>query len=95
MLQEKITEVEKCAQQQLEEKSLQLDNVMEKLERHNERKEKLKQQLKSKEVELEEIRKAYRYSILLSTGGEKNVACQVWWHMFVIPDFGEAETFDC
>uniref|UniRef100_A0A8C0WH17 Leucine-rich repeat and coiled-coil domain-containing protein 1 n=1 Tax=Castor canadensis TaxID=51338 RepID=A0A8C0WH17_CASCN len=59
MLQEKITEVEKCAQQQLEEKSLQLDNVMEKLERHNERKEKLKQQLKSKEVELEEIRKAY------------------------------------
>ncbi|XP_062935633.1 leucine-rich repeat and coiled-coil domain-containing protein 1 isoform X3 [Cynocephalus volans] len=58
-LQEKITEIEKCAQEQLDEKSLQLDNVLEKLERHNERKEKLKQQLKVKELELEEIRKAY------------------------------------
>ncbi|XP_013368251.1 PREDICTED: leucine-rich repeat and coiled-coil domain-containing protein 1 isoform X2 [Chinchilla lanigera] len=59
ILQEKITEVEKCTQQQLEEKSLQLDNIIEKLEKHNERKEKLKHHLKSKELELEEIRKAY------------------------------------
>ncbi|XP_033616234.1 leucine-rich repeat and coiled-coil domain-containing protein 1 isoform X5 [Fukomys damarensis] len=59
ILQEKMTEIEKCAQQQLDEKSLQLDNIIEKLERHNERKEKLKEQLKAKEVELEEIRKAY------------------------------------
>ncbi|XP_012499005.1 PREDICTED: leucine-rich repeat and coiled-coil domain-containing protein 1 [Propithecus coquereli] len=58
-LQEKITEVEKCTQEQLDEKCTQLDNVLEKLEKHNERKEKLKQQLKVKEVELEEIRKAY------------------------------------
>ncbi|XP_006153914.1 leucine-rich repeat and coiled-coil domain-containing protein 1 isoform X2 [Tupaia chinensis] len=58
-LQEKITDVEKCTQEQLDEKSSQLDNVLEKLERHNERKEKLKQQLKVKELELEEIRKAY------------------------------------
>ncbi|XP_064240400.1 leucine-rich repeat and coiled-coil domain-containing protein 1 isoform X4 [Aotus nancymaae] len=58
-LQEKITEIEKCTQEQLDEKSAQLDEVLEKLERHNERKEKLKQQLKGKEVELEEIRKAY------------------------------------
>ncbi|XP_047278324.1 leucine-rich repeat and coiled-coil domain-containing protein 1 isoform X8 [Homo sapiens] len=58
-LQEKITEIEKCTQEQLDEKSSQLDEVLEKLERHNERKEKLKQQLKGKEVELEEIRKAY------------------------------------
>nr|XP_007999186.2 leucine-rich repeat and coiled-coil domain-containing protein 1 isoform X2 [Chlorocebus sabaeus] len=58
-LQEKITEIEKCTQEQLDEKSSQLDEILEKLERHNERKEKLKQQLKGKEVELEEIRKAY------------------------------------
>uniref|UniRef100_A0A2K5HM15 Leucine-rich repeat and coiled-coil domain-containing protein 1 n=1 Tax=Colobus angolensis palliatus TaxID=336983 RepID=A0A2K5HM15_COLAP len=58
-LQEKITEIEKCTQEQLDEKSSQLDEVLQKLERHNERKEKLKQQLKGKEVELEEIRKAY------------------------------------
>ncbi|XP_038203761.1 leucine-rich repeat and coiled-coil domain-containing protein 1 [Arvicola amphibius] len=59
LLQEKITFVEKCTQEQLNEKCSQLDNVIEKLERHNERKEKLKQQLKTKELELEEIRKAY------------------------------------
>ncbi|OBS69744.1 hypothetical protein A6R68_01714, partial [Neotoma lepida] len=58
-LQEKITFIEKCTQEQLSEKCSQLDNVIEKLERHNERKEKLKQQLKAKELELEEIRKAY------------------------------------
>uniref|UniRef100_A0A2K6LJ39 Leucine-rich repeat and coiled-coil domain-containing protein 1 n=1 Tax=Rhinopithecus bieti TaxID=61621 RepID=A0A2K6LJ39_RHIBE len=43
----------------LQEKITEIENVLEKLERHNERKEKLKQQLKGKEVELEEIRKAY------------------------------------
>ncbi|XP_036033574.1 leucine-rich repeat and coiled-coil domain-containing protein 1 isoform X3 [Onychomys torridus] len=59
LLQEKIAFVEKCTQEQLNEKCSQLDNVIEKLERHNERKEKLKQQLKTKELELEEIRKAY------------------------------------
>ncbi|XP_060466801.2 leucine-rich repeat and coiled-coil domain-containing protein 1 isoform X2 [Panthera onca] len=59
VLQEKIIEIQKCTQEQLDEKSLQLDDVIEKLERHNERKEKLKQQLKIKELELEEIRKAY------------------------------------
>ncbi|PNJ09064.1 LRRCC1 isoform 6 [Pongo abelii] len=58
-LQEKITEIKKCTQERLDEKSSQLDEVLEKLERHNERKENLKQQLKGKEVELEEIRKAY------------------------------------
>ncbi|XP_069847094.1 leucine-rich repeat and coiled-coil domain-containing protein 1 [Dipodomys merriami] len=59
LLQEKMTEVEKCTQEQLDEKCTELDTVIEKLERHNERKEKLKQQLKAKEIELEEIRKAY------------------------------------
>ncbi|XP_031297268.2 leucine-rich repeat and coiled-coil domain-containing protein 1 isoform X1 [Camelus dromedarius] len=59
ILQEKITEIQKCTQEQLDEKSSQLDDIIEKLERHNERKEKLKQQLKVKELELEEIRKAY------------------------------------
>lgn len=59
ILQEKITEIQRCTQEQLDEKSSQLDDIIEKLERHNERKEKLKQQLKVKELELEEIRKAY------------------------------------
>lgn len=59
ILQEKMTEIQKCTQEQLDEKSSQLDDIIEKLERHNERKEKLKQQLKIKELELEEIRKAY------------------------------------
>ncbi|XP_004697545.1 leucine-rich repeat and coiled-coil domain-containing protein 1 isoform X1 [Echinops telfairi] len=58
-LQEKISEIQRCAQEQLEEKSSQLDIVIEKLERHNERKGLLKQQLKEKEEELEEIRNAY------------------------------------
>ncbi|KAK2502760.1 hypothetical protein MC885_001940 [Smutsia gigantea] len=59
ILQEKIIEIQKCTQEQLDEKSLQLGDIIEKLERHSERKEKLKQQLKVKESELEEIRKAY------------------------------------
>lgn len=59
VLQEQITIIEKCSQEQLNEKTSQLDTIVEKLERHNERKEKLKQQLKAKELELEEIRKAY------------------------------------
>ncbi|XP_058384939.1 leucine-rich repeat and coiled-coil domain-containing protein 1 isoform X1 [Diceros bicornis minor] len=59
ILQEKITEIQKCTQEQLDEKSSQLDDVIEKLEKHSERREKLKQQLKVKELELEEIRKAY------------------------------------
>ncbi|XP_031232215.1 leucine-rich repeat and coiled-coil domain-containing protein 1 isoform X3 [Mastomys coucha] len=59
MLQEQIAMIEKCSQEQLDEKTSQLDSIVEKLERHNERKEKLKQQLKAKELELEEIRKAY------------------------------------
>lgn len=71
MLQEQIALIEKCSQEQLNEKSSQLDSIVEKLERHNERKEKLKQQLKAKELELEEIRKAYRYYTLLAS--EKKV----------------------
>ncbi|XP_047378077.1 leucine-rich repeat and coiled-coil domain-containing protein 1 isoform X2 [Sciurus carolinensis] len=59
ILQEKITHIEKSAQEQLDEKCAQLDSIIEKLERHNERKEKLKLQLKTKELELDEIRKAY------------------------------------
>nr|KAF6300658.1 leucine rich repeat and coiled-coil centrosomal protein 1 [Myotis myotis] len=59
ILQENICEIQKCTQEQLDEKSSQLDDIIEKLERHNERKAKLKQQLQVKELELEEIRKAY------------------------------------
>ncbi|XP_036293251.1 leucine-rich repeat and coiled-coil domain-containing protein 1 isoform X2 [Pipistrellus kuhlii] len=59
ILQENICEIQKCTQEQLDEKCSQLDDIIEKLERHNERKAKLKQQLQVKELELEEIRKAY------------------------------------
>lgn len=65
ILEGKIHEIEKCTQEQLDEKSSQLDDIVEKLEKHNARKEKLKQQLKVKELELEEIRKAYRYQTVL------------------------------
>ncbi|XP_054985221.1 leucine-rich repeat and coiled-coil domain-containing protein 1 isoform X4 [Sorex araneus] len=59
VLQEKISEIQKYTQEQLDEKSSQLDIVFEKLQRHDERKDKLKQQLKLKEIELDDIRKAY------------------------------------
>uniref|UniRef100_A0A4X2LI19 Leucine-rich repeat and coiled-coil domain-containing protein 1 n=1 Tax=Vombatus ursinus TaxID=29139 RepID=A0A4X2LI19_VOMUR len=58
-LQEEIIEMQKNTREQLNEKATQLEELMEKLERHCERKEDLKQQLKEKEAELEEIGKAY------------------------------------
>lgn len=73
-----MAEKEKCMQEQLDEKSSQLDNVVEQLERHNERKEKLKQQLKAKELELEEIRKAYRYSTVFPHR-------EAWFNRFMCP----------
>uniref|UniRef100_A0A8C0GWF3 Leucine-rich repeat and coiled-coil domain-containing protein 1 n=1 Tax=Chelonoidis abingdonii TaxID=106734 RepID=A0A8C0GWF3_CHEAB len=53
------TEIQKTFQVQLDQKTAQLEELMEKLERQNERKEELKQLLEEKEAELEEIRKAY------------------------------------
>ncbi|XP_068956300.1 LOW QUALITY PROTEIN: leucine-rich repeat and coiled-coil domain-containing protein 1 [Petaurus breviceps papuanus] len=58
-LREETIEIQKNSQEQLDEKAVQLEELMEKLERHCERKEDLKQQLKEKEAELEEIGKAY------------------------------------
>ncbi|XP_056680156.1 leucine-rich repeat and coiled-coil domain-containing protein 1 isoform X4 [Monodelphis domestica] len=58
-LREEITEMQKNTQEQLDEKAVQLEELMEKLEQYSERKEDLKQQLKEKEAELEEIGKAY------------------------------------
>ncbi|KAH0617601.1 hypothetical protein JD844_016022 [Phrynosoma platyrhinos] len=56
---EESTEVQKQLQAQLEEKEAQLDDLMEKLERQNERKEELKQQLQEKDTELEAVKEAY------------------------------------
>ncbi|XP_042321457.1 leucine-rich repeat and coiled-coil domain-containing protein 1 isoform X3 [Sceloporus undulatus] len=56
---EESTEIQKQVQAQLEEKEAQLDNLMEKLERQNERKDELKQQLQEKDTELEEVKEAY------------------------------------
>ncbi|XP_074843107.1 leucine-rich repeat and coiled-coil domain-containing protein 1 isoform X2 [Carettochelys insculpta] len=51
--------IQKNFQAQLDEKTAQLEDLMEKLERQNERKEELKQLLEEKEAELEDVRKAY------------------------------------
>ncbi|XP_062986964.1 leucine-rich repeat and coiled-coil domain-containing protein 1 isoform X1 [Elgaria multicarinata webbii] len=56
---EESTEIQKRFQVQLEEKDTQLDELMEKLERQNERKEELKQQVQEKDAELEDIKKSY------------------------------------
>ncbi|XP_034982083.1 leucine-rich repeat and coiled-coil domain-containing protein 1 isoform X3 [Zootoca vivipara] len=56
---EESIEMQKRLQVQLEGRETQLDDLMEKLERQNERKEELKQQLQEKETELEDIKKAY------------------------------------
>ncbi|XP_050796638.1 leucine-rich repeat and coiled-coil domain-containing protein 1 isoform X1 [Gopherus flavomarginatus] len=56
---EENIEIQKTFQVQLDEKTAQLEELMEKLERQNERKEELKQLLEEKEAELEDIRKAY------------------------------------
>lgn len=56
ILHEKITEIQRCSQEQLEEKTSQLDEIVE-TRKTQWKKEKLKQQLKVKELELDEIRK--------------------------------------
>uniref|UniRef100_A0A8C3XNI0 Leucine-rich repeat and coiled-coil domain-containing protein 1 n=1 Tax=Chelydra serpentina TaxID=8475 RepID=A0A8C3XNI0_CHESE len=56
---EENVEIQKTFRVQLDEKTAQLEELMEKLERQNERKEELKQLLEEKEAELEDIRKAY------------------------------------
>ncbi|KAJ7338962.1 hypothetical protein JRQ81_012864 [Phrynocephalus forsythii] len=53
------TEIQKRLQVELEGKDAQLDDMMEKLERQNERKDELKQQLQEKDAELEAIKKSY------------------------------------
>ncbi|XP_038601315.1 leucine-rich repeat and coiled-coil domain-containing protein 1 isoform X2 [Tachyglossus aculeatus] len=58
-LQDETNKTQKAAQEQLDGKTAELEELMEKLERHRERKEELKQQLREKEEELEEITKSY------------------------------------
>ncbi|XP_019405453.1 PREDICTED: leucine-rich repeat and coiled-coil domain-containing protein 1 isoform X1 [Crocodylus porosus] len=52
-------EIQKTFQVQLDERAAQLEELLEKLDRQNERKEELKQLLEEKEVELEDVRKMY------------------------------------
>lgn len=56
---EENKKVQKLLQVQLDEKAVEFEELMEKLERQNERKEQLKQQLEEKEVELDDIKKAH------------------------------------
>uniref|UniRef100_A0A8B9SPJ7 Leucine-rich repeat and coiled-coil domain-containing protein 1 n=1 Tax=Anas platyrhynchos TaxID=8839 RepID=A0A8B9SPJ7_ANAPL len=56
---EENKKAQKLLQVQLDEKAVEFEELMEKLERQNERKEQLKQQLEEKEVELDDIKKAH------------------------------------
>ncbi|XP_054046927.1 leucine-rich repeat and coiled-coil domain-containing protein 1 isoform X1 [Rissa tridactyla] len=56
---EENLEAQKFFQVQLDEKAAELEELMEKLERQNERKEELKQLLEEKEVELDDIKNAH------------------------------------
>ncbi|NXE09136.1 LRCC1 protein, partial [Lophotis ruficrista] len=56
---EENLDAKKCFQVQLDEKAAELEELMEKLERQNERKEALKQLLEEKEVELHDITNAH------------------------------------
>ncbi|XP_032079117.1 leucine-rich repeat and coiled-coil domain-containing protein 1 isoform X2 [Thamnophis elegans] len=58
-LREDNIEMQKRLQVQLQEKDAQLDNLLEKLERQNERKEELKHQLQEKDAELNDIKESY------------------------------------
>uniref|UniRef100_A0A8B9NLV9 Leucine-rich repeat and coiled-coil domain-containing protein 1 n=1 Tax=Accipiter nisus TaxID=211598 RepID=A0A8B9NLV9_9AVES len=58
-LQEENLEAQKFFQVQLDEKAAEFEELMEKLERQNERKEELKQLLEEKEVELDDIKNAH------------------------------------
>ncbi|XP_025955514.2 leucine-rich repeat and coiled-coil domain-containing protein 1 isoform X2 [Dromaius novaehollandiae] len=56
---EESTEAQRIFQIQLDEKAAEFEELMEKLERQNERKEELKQLLEEKEVELDDVKKAH------------------------------------
>ncbi|NWI11937.1 LRCC1 protein, partial [Crypturellus soui] len=56
---EENTEAQKIFQMQLDEKAAEFEELMEKLERQNERKEELKQLLEEKEAELDDIKEAH------------------------------------
>lgn len=60
-LQEENLEAQNFFQVQLDEKAAEFEELMEKLERQNERKEELKQLLEEKEVELDDIKNAHRW----------------------------------
>ncbi|NWQ91568.1 LRCC1 protein, partial [Burhinus bistriatus] len=56
---EENLEAQKCFEVQLDEKAAEFEELMEKLERQNERKAELKQLLEEKEVELDDIKNAH------------------------------------
>lgn len=57
---EENLEAQKFFQVRLDEKAAEFEELMEKIERQNERKEELKQLLEEKEVELDDIKNAHR-----------------------------------
>ncbi|XP_064010647.1 leucine-rich repeat and coiled-coil domain-containing protein 1 [Pogoniulus pusillus] len=57
--QEENVKAHKCLQVQLDEKAAELERLLDKIERQNERKEELKQLLEEKELELDDIKNAH------------------------------------
>lgn len=57
---EENVKAHKCLQVQLDEKAAELERLLDKIERQNERKEELKQLLEEKELELDDIKNAHR-----------------------------------
>lgn len=78
-LREDNIETQKRLQVQLQEKDAQLDNLLEKLERQNERKEELKHQLQEKDAELNDIKESYRCLKPISS----STHIEILWTIFI------------
>ncbi|NXI70831.1 LRCC1 protein, partial [Anseranas semipalmata] len=73
---EENKKAQKLFQVQLDEKAAEFEEIMEKLERQNERKEQLKQRLEEKEVELDDIKKAHS-ALKKKWQGKGELLCQL------------------
>ncbi|XP_065524590.1 leucine-rich repeat and coiled-coil domain-containing protein 1 isoform X2 [Lathamus discolor] len=73
---EENLKAQKCLQVQLDEKAAEFEELMEKFERQNGRKEELKQLLEEKEVELDDIKDAYS-ALKMKWQGKEEILSQL------------------
>ncbi|XP_030906474.2 leucine-rich repeat and coiled-coil domain-containing protein 1 isoform X2 [Melopsittacus undulatus] len=73
---EETLKAQKCFQVQLDEKAAEFEELLEKLERQNGRKEELKQLLEEKEVELDDIKDAYS-ALKMKWQGKEEILSQL------------------